>query len=185
MRKNFGKKTWFYPLPVLIIGTYDANGTPNAMNAAWGVIHDYGQVEINLAEHRTTENMRITGAFTVAFADAKHVVEADYVGIVSGNEVPDKVEIAGLHTEKSKFVDAPIITEFPMSLECRVLEITDEMKVIGEIVNVSADESVLDDNGEIDTEKLHIITFDPVHNTYVELGKKVGSAFKDGLKLKN
>ncbi len=184
MRKNFGKKTWFYPLPVLIIGTYDENGNPNAMNAAWGVIRDYGKVEINLGEHKTTDNLRTTGAFTLAFADAKHVVEADYVGIVSGNNVPNKLEVAGLHTVKSEFVNAPIIADFPMSLECEVVEITDDDKVVGEIVNVSADESVLDENGEIDTKKLHIITFDPVHNTYIELGNKVGNAFKDGLKLK-
>lgn len=183
MRKNFGQKTWFYPLPVLIIGTYDENGIPNAMNAAWGGIWDYNQIYISLSPHKTTKNIEQKKAFTVSFADASHVIESDYVGIVSGNKVPNKLEIAGLHTSRSKFVDAPIIEEFPLTLECELVQ-NDNGTIIGQIVNVSADESVLDGDGNINPAKLHIITFDPVKNTYIELGEVVGNAFRDGLKLK-
>ena len=183
MRKDFGKKTWFYPMPVLIIGTYDENGVANAMNAAWGGIWDFNQVYISLSPHKTTRNIDLKKAFTISFADAKHVVEADYVGIVSGNNVPNKLEKAGLHVTKSKFVDAPIIEEFPLTLECKLVE-NDNGTVIGEIVNVSADESILNSKGEVDPTKLHAIAFDPIGNTYVELGEKVGNAFSDGFKIK-
>ena len=183
MRKDFGKQTWFYPLPVLIIGTYDENGNANAMNAAWGGIWDYNQVYVTLSPHKTTTNINLKKAFTISFADAKHTVEADYVGIVSGNKVPNKLEVAGLHTTKSKFVDAPIIDEFPLTLECKLVSNNDGT-IIGEIVNVSADESVLDTNGKVDPMKLNAISFDPINNTYIKLGEKVGNAFRDGLKLK-
>ena len=182
MRKDFGKKTWFYPMPVLIIGTYDEKGVPNAMNVAWGGIWDFNQVYLSLSQHKTTNNIALKKAFTVSFADSKHVKEADYVGVVSGNKIPNKLEIAGLHTTKSKFVDAPIINEFPLTLECKLVS-NDDGTIIGEIVNVSADESILDSNGNIDPQKIDAITFDPINNTYVKLGEKVGNAFKDGLKI--
>ena len=140
MRKNFGKKTWVYPLPVLIIGTYDENGTADAMNAAWGGIYDSDKVVLSLsAGRKTTINIKNRKAFTVSFADAAHVVEADYVGMVSANKVPDKLEKAGLHTTKSEYVDAPVIDEFPMALECRLIKVNEDGNVIGEIVNVNAD----------------------------------------------
>jgi len=174
MRKNFGAKTWLYPMPVLIIGTYDENGTPNAMNAAWGGIYDTNQVMVCLSDdHKTTKNILSSKAFTVSIADAKHVVEADYVGLVSGNNMPDKVEKAGLHTEKSKYVNAPIITEFPMTVECKLLKFNEDGICIGEIVNVSADESVLDDDGMIEPSKLEAITYDSVRHTYIKLGEKL------------
>lgn len=186
MRKNFGKKTYFYPLPVLIIGTYDENGKPNAMNAAWGGIYDTNQVIICLStDHKTTSNIELKKEFTVSFADAKHVVEADYVGIESGNDV-DKIEKAKLHVLKSEYVDAPLFEEFPMSLECKIYKISESdgtTWVVGDIINVSVDERVLTD-GKIDLKKLQPITYDPVNHTYLELGNKVGNAFKDGLKLK-
>lgn len=184
MRKNFGQKTYFFPLPVLVVGTYNEDNTVNAMNVAWGGICDYNMVEINLSKHKTTDNIALRKAFTVSFADSKHVIEADYVGIVSGNDVPNKVEKAGLHIIKSEFVDAPIIEEFPVTLECELIEMTEDYRVIGKIINVSANEEVLNDKGEIDSTKLNIITYNPVDHTYIELGKTVGHAFKDGLKLK-
>ena len=142
MRKNFGKKTWFYPLPVLIIGSYDENGKADAMNAAWGGIYDSDKVVLCLSEnHKTTQNIKKRGAFTVSFADTAHVVEADYVGLVSANEVEDKLERAGFHTTKSEFVDAPLIDELPMTLECKLIKVNEDGNIIGEIVNVICWES--------------------------------------------
>lgn len=185
MRKDFGVKTWLYPMPVFIVAAYDENGKACCMNAAWGGIYDTNQVMVCLADdHKTTKNILESKAFTVSIADAKHVVEADYVGLVSGNNVPDKMEKAGLHTEKSKFVNAPIITEFPMTVECKLLKFNEDGICIGEIVNVSADESVLDDDGMIEPSKLEAITYDSVRHTYIKLGEKVGNAFSDGNKLK-
>lgn len=184
MRKNFGKKTWFYPLPVLIIGSYDENGKADAMNAAWGGIYDSDKVVLCLSEnHKTTQNIKKRGAFTVSFADASHVVEADYVGLVSANEVEDKLERAGFHTTKSEFVDAPLIDELPMTLECKLIKVNEDGNIIGEIVNVNADDSVLGEDGMIDATKLQAISYDPIHNTYVKMGEKVGNAFSDGENL--
>lgn len=184
MRKNFGKKTWFYPRPVLIIGSYDENGKADAMNAAWGGIYDSDKVVLCLSEnHKTTQNIKKRGAFTVSFADTAHVVEADYVGLVSANEVEDKLERAGFHTTKSEFVDAPLIDELPMMLECKLIKVNEDGNIIGEIVNVNADDSVLGEDGMIDATKLQAISYDPVHNTYVKMGEKVGNAFSDGANL--
>lgn len=185
MRKDFGTKPWFYPLPVLIIGTYDENGKADAMNAAWGGLYDANMVELCLsAGHKTTQNIRAKGAFTVSFADAAHVAACDYVGLVSANNTPDKMEKAGFTTEKSAFVDAPVICELPMALECRLVKVTEDGNIIGEIVNVNADESILGEDGMIDAAKLQAISFDPVHNDYLALGEKVGKAFSDGNALK-
>ena len=185
MRKDFGVKTWVYPMPVFIVAAYDKEGNPNCMNAAWGGIYDTNQIMVCLADdHRTTKNITESGAFTVSIADAKHVIEADYVGITSGNKVADKMFKAGLTTVKSAFVNAPIINEFPMTVECRLLKFNEDGICIGEIVNVSADECVLGDDGEIDPARLGAITYDPVHHTYIKLGEKVGNAFADGKKLK-
>ena len=185
MRKNFGKKTWFYPLPVLIIGSYDENGKADAMNAAWGGIYDSDKVVLCLSEnHKTTQNIKKRGAFTVSFADTAHVVEADYVGLVSANEVEDKLERAGFHTTKSEFVDAPLIDELPMTLECKLIKVNEDGNIIGEIVNVNADDSVLGEDGMIDATKLQAISYDPVHNTYIKMGEIVGNAYSDGAILK-
>lgn len=185
MRKNFGAKTWLYPMPVLIVGTYDENGNPNAMNAAWGGIYDTNQVMICLSDdHRTTENIKKTGAFTVSFATAKTVVPCDYVGIVSANDVPDKFARAGFHATKSEHVNAPIIEELPMTVECRLLKFNEDGICIGEIVNISADESILDENGKIDVKKFDPIIYDSVTHAYWNLGEKVGQAFSDGKKIK-
>ncbi len=185
MRKNFGQNTWFYPMPVLIIGSYDENGKADAMNAAWGGIYDTNHVVLCLsAGHKTTKNIKAKGAFTVSFADVAHTVAADYVGLVSANTVPDKLERAGFHTTKSEYVDAPVIDELPVALECRLVKVNEDGNIIGEIVNVSADKSVLDQDGMIDSAKLQAISYDPVHNAYLKLGEKVGNAFKDGTALK-
>ena len=186
MRKNFGAKPMCYPMPVYIIGTYNADGTPNAMNAAWGGISEEKEISICVsAEHKTTENILTRKAFTVSMATAKYVTACDYVGVVSGNKEPDKFAKAGFHATKSEFVDAPLIDELPMAVECKLISYDPEScRLVGEIVNVSADESVLDEDGKIDPDKLRPITFDPIHNAYRVLGEKVGNAFKDGAKLK-
>ena len=184
MRKNFGAKTWLYPMPVLIVATYDKNGTPNAMNAAWGGVYDTNQVMVCLADdHKTTQNIKQTGAFTVSFATAKTVVSCDYVGIVSANDVPDKLAKAGLHTTKSEYVNAPIINELPMTVECKLIKFNEDCICIGQIVNVSADESILDGEGRIDAKKLDPIIYDGVTHAYWSFGEKVGQAFSDGKKI--
>lgn len=186
MRKNFGAKALTYPQPVFIIATYNEDGSANAMNAAWGGISEANQITMCLdAGHKTVKNILAKGAFTVSMADADHVVECDYVGIVSGNKVPDKLEKAGFHTFKSDFVDAPLIEELPMALECKLISYNEETDcLIGEIINVCADEKILDDEGKIDPKKLNPITFDPMNYAYITLGEKVGNAFKDGEALK-
>ena len=181
-RVNFGVKPYVYPMPVLIVATYDENGVPDAMNAAWGCITDMNEISISMSSHKTTENIEKTKAFTVSFATEDTVVPCDYVGIVSANQVPDKFARAGFHATKSEFVDAPLIDELPMALECRFKSFNDGI-MIGEIVNVNADESVLTD-GKIDITKLKPITYDPVNHKYTALGPVVGNAFFDGKAIK-
>ena len=185
MRKNFGAKSWLYPMPVLIVATYDEGGAPNAMNAAWGGIYDTNQIMVCLAdEHKTTENIKHSGAFTVSFATAETVAPCDYVGLVSANDVPDKFERAGFHAIKSEFVNAPVIAELPMAVECKLLKFNEDGICIGEIVNVCADEGVLDENGKIDAKKLNPIIYDSASHAYWSFGEKVGMAFSDGKKIK-
>ncbi len=184
MRKNFGAKTWLYPMPVLIVGTYDENGNANAMNAAWGGIYDTNLIMISLAEdHKTTENIRKNKAFTVSFATADTVAACDYVGIVSANDVPDKLTRSGLNVSKSEFVNAPVIDSLLVSLECELEKFNEDDICIGKIVNVSADESVLDENGLIDVAKLNPIVYESAHKAYMTLGEVVGKAFSDGKKI--
>ena len=185
MRKNFGAKPVLYPQPVFIIASYDENGVPDAMNAAWGGISEYKEISMCISEdHKTTKNILARGAFTVSMATADYITECDYVGVVSGNKVPDKLAKCGFHTTKSEFVDAPLIDELPMAIECKLISYDAEScRLVGEIVNVCADESVLTD-GKIAPAKLRPITFDPMNNAYLVLGEKVGNAFKDGLALK-
>lgn len=181
-RTNFGPKPFMYPMPVLIVGTYDENGVPNAMNAAWGTITDMNEITISMSPHKTTENLAKAGAFTVSIATEDTVIPCDYVGVESASKVPDKFAKAGFHATKSEYVNAPLIDELPMALECKVKRYEDEI-LVGEIVNVCADESILTD-GKIDPKKLKPIAYDPVNHTYVGLGEVVGKAFQDGLKLK-
>lgn len=183
MRKNFGAKPFLFPQPVMIIGTYDGEGKPNAMNAAWGGIVGMNEIIIDLASHQTTDNILLNKAFTVSAADVEHVVACDYVGIVSARNEPDKMKKAGFTTVKSEFVNAPIIQELPLTLECRLKQVLDG-KILGEIVNVCADESILGEDGEISLEKFSPITYDTVHYGYYRLGERVGTAFSDGKQLK-
>lgn len=185
MRKNLGKKTWLFPCPVLIIGTYDENGNADAMNAAWGGIYDTNQVMLCLSDdHKTAKNILAKKAFTVSFATATHVVEADYVGIVSANDVPDKLTKAGLHAVKSETVDAPLIAEYPVAIECTLAKVNEDGIFVGNIVNVSADESVLDADGKLDIGKAGFIAYNSAAHDYRVLGQKVGNAFSDGKKIK-
>lgn len=186
MRKNLGAKTILYPMPVLIIGTYDEKGTPNAMNAAWGGISEENEISICVSdEHKTAENVVKSGAFTVSVADKNNIVAADYVGIVSGNDVPDKISRCGWTAEKSELVNAPVFRQLPMTLECELISYDKEnCRLVGKIINVSADESILDEKGRIDLNKFSPITYDPVGHTYRVLGEAVGKAFSDGKKLK-
>ena len=185
MRKNFGSQHWLFPQPVLMIATYNEDGTPDIMNAAWGGISDSDEISISISNtHKTAKNLLKRGAFTVSFATAEQVAACDYVGLVSGNKVQDKFARAGFHAVKSEFVDAPLVEELPMALECRVRSYDTETDILrGEIVNVSADETILTD-GKIDPAKLRPIVFDPVNHDYLELGAKAGKAFGEGNKLK-
>ena len=186
MRKNFGAKPYCYPQPVFILAAYDENGVPCAMNAAWGGISEVNQITMCISEeHKTTKNILSRGAFTVSMATAAQTVACDYVGVISGNDVQDKFARAGFHALKSEYVDAPLIEELPMALECRLTSYDPEScRMVGEIVNVSADESVIGENGRIDVRKLDPITFDPVNGTYMRLGEVTGKAFCDGNRLK-
>ena len=189
-RKSLGAHALTLPQPVLIIGTYDENGIPNAMNVAWGGQCGGQQIELNLAisGRKTIDNLKLRKAFTVAFATVDTELAADYVGIVSGQQEPDKMEKSGLHAVKAAKVDAPLYVEFPVTVECtlRLTEETDygEFRVVGDVMNVQAAESVLDDKGRIDVEKAGIICFDPAGMAYRKVGEKVGNPFQDGNQLK-
>lgn len=185
MRKNFGAKPILYPQPVFIIATYNEDGTANAMNAAWGGISESNEISMCIsANHKTTENVLARKAFTVSMATAEHVVACDYVGLVSGNKEPNKLEKAGFHTVKSEFVDAPVIVELPMAVECKLVSYDPgTCRMVGEVINVCADEAVLTD-GKIDPAKLKPITYDGMNHSYLVLGERVGNAFSDGTKLK-
>ena len=168
------KKAVIVPEGVFIIGTYDENGVPNAMNAAWGIQSDYGEITLYLAKHKTTENLKKTGAFTVAFATKGTVEISDYFGVESGANV-----------NKSAHVNAPIIEEYPVTLECEVKEWNEKREMlVGKIVSQQVDDSVLTD-GKIDLGKLQPIMFDASFHVYRVIGEVVGNAFKDGLKIKN
>lgn len=173
-------------MPVFIVAAYDNEGNPNAMNAAWGGIYTDNMIGICLSEdHKTTQNILATRAFTVSMATAEQVTACDYVGIVSGNKEPDKFHKAGFHATKSEFVNAPIIDELPMTLECELVSYdTETCFMVGKIVNVSTDEKILNESGKIDLSKLRPITYDPCNHDYLEIGIKAGNAFSYGKKLK-
>lgn len=187
MKKDLGKVPAVYPMPVLMIATYDENGKVDVMNAAWGMICGMDKIALCISEpHKTTKNIRKLGAFTVALADAAHVKEADYFGIASGNNTDDKFERTGLTAIKSDKVNAPVIDEFPVTMECELAEIvtTDNFhSVIGNIVNVKADEEVLDENGKINPEKINALIFDQFRSGYYVSGEKAGQAWSSGKEL--
>ena len=186
--KSFGQKSWMLPQPVLIIGTYNNDGTPNAMNAAWGGQWDAKEILISMGAHATTENLNRCGDFTVAFATKETLVASDFVGIVSAKNDPEKMQKTGWTAVKSDNVNAPVFTDFPMTLECRILRKIDESEegyyIVAEIVNILVNEEYLADDGKPDVEKMQLITYDPVHHGYLSLGERVGNAFYDGKQLK-
>ena len=187
MRTKLNITEGIFPMPVLMIATYNEDGTVNVMNAAWGTMQERNVVALNLTEtHKTVINIKKRGAFTVSIADAAHVVEADYFGVESGNKVADKFARSGLTASKAENVDAPVINEFPLCLECEFIEYQDNeygCGVIGRVVNVTADESVIN-NGKVDMSLVNAIAFDPYTHGYYKVAERVGDAFKDGLKLK-
>ena len=186
--KTFEPKPWVVPQPVLIIGTYNKEGVANAMNAAWAGQWDVNEIMISMGKHVTTENLKIDGEFTVAFATKKTMVAADFVGIVSAKSDPKKMEKTGWDIEKATKVNAPVFTVFPMTLECRIKEKFNESEtgyyLVAEIVNILVDEKYLAEDGNPDMEKMELIVFDPIHHGYIQLGDKVGNAFSAGKALK-
>ena len=187
MRKKLDITEGIFPMPVLMVATYNEDGSVNVMNAAWGTMQERGNVALNLTEtHKTVKNIKATGAFTVSIADAAHVTEADYFGVVSGNNDSNKFENSGLTASKAEMVNAPVINEFPLCLECEFIEYQSEKYgcgVIGKVVNVTADESIMVD-GKIDISLVNAIAFDPYTHGYYKVTERIGEAFKDGLKLK-
>ena len=184
MRKDLGIKPYLYPQLVMIIGTYDKDGNPNAMNAAWGGVADYDKVIVCMSSHKTTENIALTNEFTISIGDANHVVECDYVGIVSQNKEPNKMQKSRFTTSKAKNINAPIINELPLCLECRLLKILEEDLYLAEIINVNADESILDEKSNISLEKFTPISYDPSTHGYYKVQGRVGNAFSDGKIIK-
>ena len=187
MRKDLGKQPAVFPMPVLMVAAYDENGTVQVMNAAWGMICGMDKIALFISEgHATTKAIRKTKAFTVSIADRDHMDVADYFGIATGNNMPDKFARTGYHAEKSDHVDAPVITEFPVTMECDLAEIThtDNLHaVVGTIVNVSADKKVLSDDGKIDPMKLNALIFDQFQAGYYVAGEKAGQAWDAGKPL--
>lgn len=186
--KSFDPKPWVVPQPVLIIGTYNKEGRANAMNAAWGGQWDMHEIMISMGKHATTENLNLHDEFTVAFANTDTLLASDYVGIVSAKNEPDKIAKTGWNITKAEKVNAPVFTDFPMTLECRITRKIDESEegyyIVADIVNILVDEKYLASDGQPDIEKMHLITFDPVHYSYIQLGGKAGQAFSDGKRLK-
>ena len=187
MRKNLGSMPALFPMPVAIVAAYDEKGTVNAMNAAWAMINDMDKISLFIdEEHKTTQNILKTKAFTVSIADVSNMESADFFGIATGNKMPDKFEKSGCHAEKSEFVNAPVITEYPVTLECELAEIveTENMyAVVGKIINVSADEKVVGDDGKIDPTKVKALIFDQFKSGYYVVGEKVGKAWNAGKEL--
>lgn len=186
--KSFGQKSWMLPQPVLIIGTYNSDGTPNAMNAAWGGQWDAKEIVISMGAHATTENLARCNDFTVAFATKDTMVASDFVGIVSAKNDPEKMQKTDWTATKADNVNAPVFTNFPMTLECRILRKIDESEegyyIVAEIINILVNEEYLAEDGKPDVEKMQLITYDPVHHGYISLGKRIGNAFSDGKQLK-
>lgn len=187
MRTKLNITEGIFPMPVLMVATYNEDGSVNVMNAAWGTMQERGTVALNLTEtHKTVKNIKARGAFTVSIADAAHVVEADYFGVESGNRTGGKFARSGLTASKAETVDAPVINEFPLCLECEFVEYQDGKYgcgVIGRVVNVTADDSVMVD-GKVNISLVNAIAFDPYTHGYYKVAERVGEAFKDGLKLK-
>lgn len=187
--KEFKPAAWLLPQPVLIIGTYNADGTPNAMNAAWGGQWDLHEIFISLGSHATTDNLNRNPEFTLAFATVDTMVAADFVGVVSGRKDNEKMAKTGWSSSNGSYVDAPVFDCFPMTMECRIKEKIHESEtgffMVAEILNICCKDEYLTKDGRPDVEKMNLITFDPVNNGYIRLGERVGNAFRDGLALKS
>jgi flavin reductase (DIM6/NTAB) family NADH-FMN oxidoreductase RutF len=187
MKKQIKTTEAIFPMPVLLISTFNDDGSVDVMNAAWGTMLDRDMVALNLTEtHKTVENIKENKGFVVHIADAAHVVEADYFGVVSGHDVPDKLSKAGMTFTKSELVDAPIINELPIAMECEFVEFQDDatgIGVIGKVLRTSVEEAYMKD-GKVDIDALEAIAFDPYTHGYYKVGNRVGDAFKDGLRLK-
>lgn len=187
MSKNLGVKPYLFPMPTYMIGTYNEDGTVDVMMMAWGGICAEDMVALNLeAEHKTVTNLEARKAFTLAVPGTDTLRESDFFGIASSNKMADKFERTGLHAVKSERVDAPVITEYPLTLECEVVEMQSQpygLRVLGKIINVIADEKILDDAGKIDAGKIRAFTFDQMKNGYYAVGEKVGQAWHSGAGL--
>lgn len=187
MKKDLGVKPYTFPMPVLMISTYNEDGTVDVMNMAWGGVCASNMVALNIDEdHKTSENIKKRGAFTLSIADIPHIEAADFFGIASGNKMADKFERSGLHAVRSEKVDAPVVEEFPLTLECKVAECQNTVygfRVLGEIVGVLAEESALDEKGQVDPTKLNAFVFDQFQHGYYAIGEKVGQAWNTGAKL--
>ena len=187
MKKQIKTTEAIFPMPVLLISTFNEDGSVDVMNAAWGTMLDMDMVALNLTEtHKTVQNIKARKGFVVHLADAKHVVEADFFGVVSGLKDPDKFKKSGLTYTKSELVDAPILNELPVAIECEFVEYQSDdtgLGVIGKVVRTSVEESKLKD-GKVDIDSLEAISFDPYTHGYYRVGGRVGEAFRDGLKLK-
>ena len=187
MKKDLGVHPYLWPMPVLMIATYGEDGTVDVMNMAWGGICAENMVSLNIGEeHKTSANIKRRRAFTLSIADIPHIKEADFFGIASGNKMRDKFNRSGLTATKSEKVDAPVVKEFPLTLECKVVEAKNEVygfHVVGEIVGTLAEESVLNEKGEVDPVKLNAFVFDQFQNGYYAIGEKVGQAWRTGSDL--
>lgn len=187
MKKDLGVLPAVFPMPVLIVASYDKDGTVQAMNVAWGMTCDADKIALFIdAGHATTKAINQSKAFTVSIADKAHMDVADYFGIATGNKMPDKFAKSGYHAEKSQKVNAPVIQEFPVTLECELAEITNTENVhavVGKIVNVIADEEVLSENGKVDPLKLNALIFDQFQNGYYVATEKAGQAWNAGREI--
>ena len=185
MKKDLRIIPAIFPMPVILIATYNEDGSVDVMNAAWGCAFDYTQIYLNLdPSHKTFKNIERTKYFSISLADTDHIVEADYVGMVSANNIKDKFLKSGLHASKGEKVDAPILDDFAIVMECEAVEINKDRGIIGEIKRLAVEEKYLDSNGKVDVEKLNIIAYDPFNHGYYVVNKKVGQAFSDGRKIK-
>ena len=187
MKKDLGVQPALYPMPVLMIATYNEDGTVDVMNMAWGGICSHDMVALNISRgHKTTKNIEARGAFKLSVADVAHLDESDYFGIASGNKVADKFERSGMTATRSERVDAPVVNEYPLTLECSVVEMQEQpygLRVLGRIENVLAEESVLGEDGKVDPAKLGAFAFDQFQSGYYAMGEKVGQAWESGKRL--
>ncbi len=187
MKKNLGSIPGLFPMPVVIVSAYDREGIPNAMTAAWAQITDMDKIALFVdPDHRTMKNIQETKAFTVAIADVAHMAEADFIGIASGNNMPDKLEKSGFHVTKSEFVNAPLIEELPVSMDCELADIIDTEDVyamVGKIVNICAEDRVIGEDGKVNPDQIHALIFDQFRNGYYAVGEMVGQAWNAGKDL--